>query len=373
MARIRIELGPSSYEIVVENGLLEHVGEQIEGVCRGRQAIVITEPRVADLYLSTVTQSLASAGLQVSSAEVPGGEACKTLDTAVRLYDRLLDARLDRTGIVIALGGGVVGDVAGFVAATYLRGVDFVQVPTTLLAQVDASIGGKVGVDLPRGKNLVGAFHQPKRVLTDPEVLASLPRREFVSGLAELVKHGIIADRKLFEFVRSHSAALLALDQEALEAAIARSCRIKAGVVSRDEKESGLRAILNFGHTVGHGVEAAAGFGSLAHGEAVSIGMVTAALISAEKGLADEGAAFEIAETLSSLGLPVAPDSGLDTEAVLAAMAHDKKIAFGRARFVLLRRIGDVEIVDDVAQDEVRSALDAQRRLFGEWAGCAPS
>ena len=368
MAIVRVDLGERSYEIVVGSGILPRVGQEIGRVCRGRAALVLTEPAVGGLYGSDVTKSLLAAGFQAFTAEVAGGEESKTLASAADLYDRLLDARIDRTGVLVTLGGGVVGDLGGFVAATYMRGIDFVQIPTTLLAQVDASIGGKVGVDLPRGKNLVGAFYQPKRVLIDPDVLATLPRREFSSGLAELIKHGIIADQELFAFIRSETEALRRLDRNVLETAIARSCEIKAGIVARDERESGIRAVLNYGHTVGHAVEAATGFAKYAHGEAVSIGMVTAALISEAKGLAARGTAEEIADGLAAVGLPVALSDDVDTDAIVGAMTYDKKTMFGKLRFVLPRRIGEVEVTDAVTEAEVRSALAEQARMFGKGA-----
>jgi len=365
MAAIRVDLGDRSYEIVVESGTLPKVGEEIARTCRGRAALVVTEPHVGALYGSDVLQSLRAAGFQAFAAEIPGGEESKTLTSAAVLYDRLLDIHLDRTGVLVTLGGGVIGDLGGFVAATYLRGIDFVQIPTTLLAQVDASIGGKVGVDLPRGKNLVGAFYQPKRVLIDPNVLATLPYREFASGLAELIKHGIIADQELFDFVRSKTDALRRLERDALEQAVARSCEIKASIVTRDERESGLRAVLNYGHTVGHGIEAATGFTRYSHGEAVSIGMVTAALVSEATGHAARGAAEVIAGALGAVGLPVAPEPQVDLDAVIRAMTYDKKVAFGKLRFVLLRRIGEVEVIDGVTESDVRSALAEQLRVFG--------
>ena len=360
MAAVRVDLGERSYDIIVESGILTRVGQEIGGVCRGRSALIVTEPAVGALYSADVTKSLAGAGFQAFTAEVAGGEECKTLASAAALYDRLLDARIDRTGVLVTLGGGVVGDIGGFVAATYLRGIDFVQVPTTLLAQVDASVGGKVGVDLPRGKNLVGTFYQPKRVLIDPDVLATLPPREFTSGLAELIKHGIISDQELFDFVRSETEALRRLDRDVLQKAIVRSCEIKAAVVARDEKESGLRAVLNYGHTVGHGIEAATGFAKYLHGEAVSIGMVTAALIAQGMGRAPQGLAGEIAGALAAVGLPVAPAPDVDLDGVIRAMTFDKKVMFGKLRFVLPKRIGEVEVTDEVTEADVRSALGQQ-------------
>ncbi len=364
MAIVKVNLSERSYDIVVESGLLVNTGKEIASVCRGRAALVITDTNVGEIYAKDVLDSLSRAGMQVFLTTIPGGEQCKTLETTASLYNRLLDIRMDRSGILITLGGGVVGDIGGFVAATYLRGIDFVQVPTSLLAQVDASIGGKVGVDLPRGKNLVGSFYQPKRVLIDPDVLATLPRRELCCGLAELIKHGIIAGQELFDFIRKQTDLLLKLDRDVLEEAITRSCEIKASVVARDERESGLRAILNYGHTVGHGIEAATGFARYSHGEAVAIGMVTAAIISEVKGIATPGIADEIASTLVSVELPVVMDRNIDIEQVIAAMSYDKKNIGGKLRFILPRRIGEVVVTEDVTGEDVRSALVEQERHF---------
>ncbi len=364
MAQVKVDLGTRSYEVVVESGVLPSAGAEIASVCRGRTALVVTEPAVGKLYAGDVLESLRAAGFQAFVAEIPGGEECKTLQTVSAVYDRLLDARIDRGGVLVTLGGGVVGDLGGFAAATYLRGIDFVQIPTTLLAQVDASVGGKVGVDLPQGKNLVGAFYQPKRVIIDPDVLATLPRREFAGGLAELIKHGIIFDESLFAFLGAHTSELLTLDRDVLEQSISRSCEIKAEVVTRDERESGLRAILNFGHTVGHGIETATGYAKYSHGEAVAIGMVTAAIISEALGIARMPVVSEVARALSAVGLPIAPDRDIDVDSVIRAMSYDKKVVFGKLRFVLLAAIGQVEISEKVTDKDVRSALGEQSRLF---------
>lgn len=366
MPTVRVELGERSYDIVVESGMLARVGEEIAAVCKGRAALVVTEPNIGALYVRDVTESLLRAGFQTFTAEVAGGEECKTLASAASLYERLLDIRMERTGVVVTLGGGIVGDLGGFVASTYLRGVDFVQIPTTLLAQVDASVGGKVGVNLPRGKNLVGSFYQPKRVLIDPDVLATLPERDFGSGLAELIKYGIIADRELFNFLRSRKEELRRLDRDVLESAITRACEIKADVVTRDERESGLRAILNYGHTVGHGIEAATGFVKYTHGETVAIGMVTAALISKAVGLTGQQTATDVADALAAVGLPIAPTPDVNPDDVIRAMRYDKKVAFGKLRFVLPKEIGEVEVTDVVTEDQVRRALKEQSQLFGE-------
>lgn len=362
MPRIKVDLAEKSYEIVIESGLLEKAGSEIANVCRGRRVMIVTEPKVGELYLDKVIDSLKSAGFEVNSANVPGGEENKTLEVVASLYEELLNAHIDRSGVLITLGGGVVGDTGGFAAATYMRGIDFVHIPTTLLAQVDASIGGKVGVDLPRGKNLVGAFHQPKLVLIDPNVLKTLPRRELISGLAEVIKHGIIADRNLFEFLQANTDAVLNLENAAIERVILDSCRVKAKVVMQDEKESGLRAILNYGHTVGHGIEAAGGFSRYTHGEAIAIGMVTAALIAEDKGITGADTPKHIAKTISSFGLPHKPDETISADAIIEAMAYDKKSRAGKLRFILPKKIGEVIISDTVTESDVINALARQQK-----------
>jgi len=366
MAKVQVNLGERSYPILVESGILPRIGEEIGAVCRGRAALIVTEPAVSRLYYNDVSESLSRAGFQTFLAEIPGGEENKTLAVVAGLYDRLLDIRMDRSGVLITLGGGVVGDIGGFAAATYMRGIDFIQIPTTLLAQVDASIGGKVGVDLPRGKNLVGAFYQPKIVIIDPDVLVTLPKRQLVSGLAEVVKHGIIADLELFNFSSKEPDALLRMDRDALEFVIARSCEIKAAVVTADERESGHRAILNYGHTVGHAIEAVTNFAQYTHGEAVSIGMVTATLISETAGLAAPGLAADIAGTLRGLELPIAVNPDVNLDLVIQAMVYDKKFVSGKLRLVLPMRIGEVRIVDTITKTDVINALIKQAELFGE-------
>ncbi|MDI6828538.1 MAG: 3-dehydroquinate synthase, partial [Armatimonadota bacterium] len=294
-SELRVNLGERSYDIHISHGLLEQAGELIASVCKGRAAAIVTNPRVGSLYAERLVESLERNDIRSYVITIPSGERYKNLNTVRKVYDRLLDNQIDRTGIVIGLGGGVVGDLAGFVAATYLRGVDFVQVPTSLLAQVDASVGGKVGVDLPRGKNLVGAFYQPKIVIIDTATLSTLPARELRTGLAEVIKHGIILDSEYFSFIENALPAIKRLEPGALITTVADSCRIKANIVERDERESGLRAILNFGHTIGHALEAITGYKKYRHGEAVSIGMVAATIISEKMGFIDKQVVERIA------------------------------------------------------------------------------
>ena len=300
------------------------------------------------LYGADVIKSLESAGFSVVVIEMPDGEEFKNLEEVSKVYDRLIKEKIDRSSPVVALGGGVVGDLAGFVAATYLRGVPYVQVPTTLLAQVDSSVGGKTAVNHSMGKNLIGAFYQPKMVIIDPDVLSTLEEREVSTGLAEVVKHGIIRDKNYFKFLEANASNVLSLQGE-VDEAITRSCEIKAAVVSEDEREAGVRGILNFGHTFGHAIEAVAGYSTYRHGEAVSMGMVMAAGFSNELGLCSAELEERIKRLLDSLGLPTgAPE--LSSDDIFASMLLDKKVKAGRVRFVLLKGIGEVVIeeVDEV-------------------------
>jgi 3-dehydroquinate synthase len=291
---------------------------------------------------------------------VPDGERAKTLKWASRLYDRLLTAKIERGSTLIALGGGVVGDLTGFVASTYLRGVGFVQIPTTLVAQVDASIGGKTGVNHPKGKNLIGTFYQPRLVFIDVATLRTLPKRELIGGMAEVVKYGVIADPVLFEFVEQHASELLNYDMKALEHIVARSARIKAGVVSKDERESGLRRILNYGHTLGHAIEAVTGYGRIHHGEAVAIGMQFAARLSVRLGCCNDEVARRQRQLLNRLKLQTELHQPASVRALLSAMTLDKKIRKGRVHFILPKSIGQVivkpvefEIIKEVLKDFV--------------------
>ncbi|HHL39776.1 MAG TPA: 3-dehydroquinate synthase [Deltaproteobacteria bacterium] len=347
MRSITVELGGRSYPIMIEDGILEQVGPAMARLGLAGRCTVVTNPTVGGLYAETVLRSMREGGLEPLVVEIPDGEEYKTLDVAATVYDRMIEARMERTSPVVALGGGVVGDLAGFVAATYLRGVPYVQVPTTLLAQVDSSVGGKTAVNHRLGKNLIGAFHQPAAVFIDPAALATLPRRDFRAGLAEVVKYGVIEDARFFEFLETNTDAILGAAPE-LESAIARSCEIKARIVSCDETEQGLRAVLNLGHTFGHAIETLAGYGEVRHGEAVAVGMVMAAALSVRLGLCDDGVAGRIRRLVGGLGLPVERPP-LPAGSILDAMRVDKKVKAGRIRFVLVEDIGRVVIreVDD--------------------------
>jgi 3-dehydroquinate synthase len=319
--------------------------------------LVVTNPVVAGLYGEAVKRSLAEAGFQVGEAQIPDGEEYKTLATVAGLYDAAFTGGLERGDAVLALGGGVVGDIAGFLAATYMRGVPFVQVPTTLLAQVDSSVGGKVGVNHPGGKNLIGAFYQPRFVLIDPDTLATLPSREVRAGLAEVIKYGVISDAGFFSWLEANIDRLLNLEPAALEHAIAASCRIKAAVVSADETETGLRAILNFGHTVGHALEAVTGYQRFVHGEAVAIGMVAAARLAVRLGYFEPPGAERITGLVLRAGLPAEVPAGVVPGALLEAMRRDKKVVANRLTFVLPEAIGRVRVVRGVAAEEVLAVL----------------
>jgi 3-dehydroquinate synthase len=341
---VRVELGERSYPIRIGAGTLDAAGAAVAELTKARRAVVVTVPGVARRYAAPLERGLRAAGLRVRRLLVPDGERAKTLRQVARLYEALVDFEADRSTVVIALGGGVVGDLAGFVAATWLRGVPFVQVPTTLLAMADASVGGKVAVDLPRGKNLVGAFHQPKLVWIDVATLRSLPPRQRAAGLVEVIKHGAILDAPLFERFERDLERILALEPGAILDVLERSCQIKAQVVSRDERETGLRMLLNFGHTLAHAIETLTGYRGVLHGEAVAIGMVFAARRSEGLGYAPGGTADRIEALLARAGLPTQPPP-LPRRAYLSALRVDKKRRDAHVRFVVLREIGRAETV----------------------------
>ncbi len=359
---VHVALGERSYDILIGDGLLSGELTRLSAKLKlGRRCAIITDSTVRPLYGATVRDALAGAGLQASLLTVPAGENSKSLKVSGELYEHLATAQLSRRSFIVALGGGVVGDLAGFIAATYLRGVDFVQAPTTLLAMVDSSVGGKVAINLPQGKNLVGAFYQPRLVLADLALLRSLPEREFRSGMAEVIKYGVIYDAKLFELLEQRLDALMAKDMAQLAPVIARCCEIKADVVSQDERESGLRAILNFGHTVGHAIEAVAGYGGYLHGEAVAIGMLAAARLSQKRGGLGAADVARIESLLRRAGfdltLPAVPFAK-----IIAPMRVDKKAVEGKLRFVLARRIGEVFVTDAVTEADIEETWNVSRR-----------
>ena len=355
MKKVRVGLGSRSYTIHIGPGLLEEAGLLLQDFgCSGR-AVIVTHPSLRKLYGNTLKQSLVSRGFKVTTLEVPEGEEQKSLETAGRLYQELTDCFAERTTPVIALGGGVIGDLSGFVAATYLRGVPLVQIPTTLLAQVDSSIGGKVAVNHGRLKNKIGAFYQPGLVIADINVLKTLNAVELSDGLAETIKYGVIRDAELFAYLERNVERVKSFDLRALESIVYRSAKIKADVVSKDELDSGLRNILNYGHTVGHALESVSDF-DISHGQAVAIGMVVAARISSRMGILPEGEAARIKELITRAGLPVELPI-LEVTRLIHAMKHDKKVLQGRIRFVLPRRIGEVIISGEVTTSLVEQVL----------------
>jgi 3-dehydroquinate synthase len=341
---VQVPLGHRSYDIKIGSGLLATLGQECARLKLEKRCAIISDTNVSPHYAARACQSLTEAGFAPIVVTVPAGETAKSLKTAQVCYDQLAAQRLERKSFIVALGGGVVGDLAGFVAATYLRGIGFVQIPTTLLSQVDSSVGGKVGVNLKAGKNLVGAFHQPRLVICDLETLKTLPEREFRSGLAEVIKYGIIYDAALFTELERVMPKLLERDAETLAKVIARCCEIKAEVVQQDETESGLRAILNFGHTIGHALEAISHYGKYLHGEAISIGQVAAAKLSSRlTGLGAQDVQ-RITSLFRNAGLPTTLElKGSQRTKLIAAMQHDKKVIGGEIKFVLAREIGKVE------------------------------
>jgi 3-dehydroquinate synthase len=359
MRTVQVSLGSRSYSIKVGSGLLEGLGKECARLRLGYRCAIISDRHVAPLYRGRAEKALRGSGFQPQLVTVPAGETAKSLKTVQRCYDELAARRLERRSFIVALGGGVVGDLAGFVAATYLRGIPFVQVPTTLLAQVDSSVGGKVGVNLRAGKNLVGAFYQPRLVLCDLDTLRTLPPREYRAGLAEVIKYGIINDAALFNQLEREMPKLLARDEGLLAGIIARCCEIKAEVVAQDEKENGLRAILNFGHTIGHALEAVSHYGKFLHGEAIAIGQVAAARLSA-KGLGlPEQDVQRIRRLFEAAGLPTALNLKAAARARLfKAMELDKKVSAGEVKFVLAERIGRVKTSRSVPRHLLESALE---------------
>jgi 3-dehydroquinate synthase len=358
MPEVKVPLGTRSYSIQIGPKLLPQLGESCAAMKFGSRCAIITDANVGPLFAKTAAKSLLAKGFDVVTITVPAGETAKSLKTVQACYDKLAEHRLERKSFIVALGGGVVGDLAGFVAATYLRGIPFVQVPTTLLAQVDSSVGGKVGVNLKAGKNLVGAFYQPRFVLCDLDTLKTLPPRELRAGLAEVIKYGIIYDRALFERLERDLDKLLKLHPSTLSEIIARCCEIKAEVVAQDETESGLRAILNFGHTIGHGLEAISRYGKYLHGEAISIGQVAAAELSAALLDFPDLDVERVADLFRRAGLPTSVElASKQIDDLFRAMRVDKKVSGGEIKFVLAKRIGEVVWGQTVPDELIRQTI----------------
>ncbi|NVN89502.1 MAG: 3-dehydroquinate synthase [Desulfuromonadales bacterium] len=348
---LTVNLGEQSYDILIDSGVLATLGRLCVGRGLAGRVAVITNPSVAALYADLIHKSLADAGNQVTVLQIPDGEGYKNTTTLNRVYDELIEAGLNRTSFIVALGGGVVGDLAGFAAATYMRGIPFVQVPTTLLAQVDSSVGGKTAVDHPRGKNLIGAFYQPRLVLIDVATLSTLPKREFLAGLAEVVKYGVTIDQAFFDYLEQNSDRILAMEPGCLAYVIQRCCELKARVVELDEKETGLRAILNYGHTLGHAFETLAGYSSMVHGEAVAIGMACAARVSVACGHCTVEDSARIIDLLNRFGLPFTPPQ-VEKRHLMDTLLTDKKCGSGVIKFICNRGIGD-HVVENLTTEQL--------------------
>lgn len=358
MRKVRVDLGDDSYDIVIGYDIEQEIVDFVRQAGFSKKALLVTDTNVGPLYGGKVQNILAQGGLDAALMQIPAGEKSKSLTVANEIFTRAIELGLDRKSPVFALGGGVVGDLAGFVAATYMRGVPFVQLPTSLLAQVDSSVGGKVAVNHELGKNLIGAFYQPKAVFMELNYMQTLPRREIYTGLGEIIKYGIIYDESFFAFLEANREQVLALEPDALVHMIARSCEIKAAVVSQDEKEAGLRRILNFGHTIGHAIEKETGYVRYNHGEAVATGMVGAAYISRRLGLIDDAAYERVRKLTEACNLPLQA-AGVTVEAMYADIFHDKKTIGGKVTWVLMEKLGAVICRSDVPADVVKEAMAA--------------
>ena len=360
MKTVTVALGERSYDIEIGTDLLKYCGEKISNLVKGRQAVIVTDSNVGPLYADIVQLSLEEQGFQVVVHEIQAGEPSKSWENAENILTLLLKNQFHRDSCVIALGGGVVGDLAGFAASIYQRGVDFIQIPTSLLAQVDSSVGGKVAVNHALGKNMIGSFYQPKLVLIDMLTLQTLQQRHWQNGLAEVVKYGVIYDASFFDFLKQHTEALLMRDLEHSGEMIAECCRMKAEVVALDEKEGGVRAKLNYGHTIGHGLELAGHYQGYLHGEAVSVGMVLAAAYAAERGMCDIQVKTELMNLLLRFQLPISVDPALSLDEILEGMLLDKKVQDGQLVFILPIAIGHVEIVKGVSLSEIAALLQKE-------------
>ena len=356
METLRVELGDRSYPIYIGSGLQGRLSTLLPTLA-GKQILVVTNTTIAPLYLEQVVAGFA--GLQVDTLVLPDGEQYKTLDTLDRIFTCLLERRHSRTTTLVALGGGVIGDITGFAAAAYQRGVDFIQIPTTLLSQVDSSVGGKTGVNHPLGKNMIGAFHQPRCVIADTDTLATLPAREFSAGLAEVIKYGLIRDVEFLAWLERNIEKLMQRQAGEMVYAIKRSCEVKAEVVAADEREGGLRAILNLGHTFGHAIENAQGYGQWLHGEAVGAGMQMAVDLSRREGLLSEADVSRCRALLQAAGLPVKGPKGMTVDSYLEKMAVDKKNIDARIRLVLLKRLGDAFMTSAFSSEHLHETLTA--------------
>ncbi len=357
MQEIRVELGERSYNISIGNNILDGIGDALKSLDLSPRVAVVSNPTVLELYGERVSNSIREAGFDLLTVTIPDGEEYKDLLWLQHIYDELLGHKLDRSSALIALGGGVIGDMTGFAASTYMRGIAYIQVPTTLLAQVDSSVGGKTGVNHKLGKNMIGTFWQPRLVWVDIETLGTLPRRELLAGLAEVIKYGVIYDRELFDFLADNRDRILNLDSATLTHVVQRSCEIKAEVVAKDEREAGLRAILNYGHTIGHAIETVTEYKRFLHGEAVAIGMYLEARLSRMLNLIDEGQVSEIKDVIDSYGLPSEKPANINAHSIFLSMQLDKKAVAGELKFILPEKIGSVRIYKGVSEDLLREIL----------------
>ncbi|MGY6528595.1 MAG: 3-dehydroquinate synthase [Cyanobacterium sp.] len=356
---IPVKLPQNAYEIHIATDGLREIGRKAKSLGIGKKILVISNPEIFNYYGQTVIDAFVEEGYEVNYHLIPAGESYKTLESISKIYDQALDLRLERNSTMVALGGGVIGDMTGFAASTWLRGINFIQIPTSLLAMVDASVGGKTGVNHPRGKNLIGAFYQPKLVLIDPTVLKTLPEREFRAGMAEVIKYGVIWDKELFYRLESaeNLDSMNVLDPELLRYILERSCLAKAEVVRQDEREGGVRAILNYGHTVGHGVESLTNYNTFVHGEAVAIGMAVAGKIAVGASLWTEDELIRQNKLIEKAGLPLNIPDTVDKEDLLDSLQLDKKVKAGKVRFILPTEVGKVIITDEITADLLRDCF----------------
>jgi 3-dehydroquinate synthase len=359
MEKIRVDLAERSYNIFIGTNSLDEIGDKLKLFELSPRIALISNPTVFSLYGERVSDAVKKAGFDLLTVMIPDGEEYKNLDTLKRIYNDLLKFKLDRKSALIALGGGVVGDITGFAASTYMRGIAYIQLPTTLLAQVDSSVGGKTGIDHELGKNMIGAFWQPGLVWIDVETLTTLPQRQLLAGLAEVIKYGVIYDENLFMYLEKEKDKILNLDRDALIYIIKRSCEIKAEVVSKDERESGLRAILNYGHTIGHAIETVTKYKRFLHGEAVAIGMHIEARLSMILDLADKDQVSRIKALIDSYGLPSAIPSDLNVSSLFLSMQLDKKAVAGELKFILPEKIGNVKIQKGIPEKSIRESLQS--------------
>jgi 3-dehydroquinate synthase len=359
MEKIRVELAERSYDIAIGSNVLEGVGDNLKSFGLSPKIALVSNPTVFSLYGERASVSVRKAGFDLLTVIIPDGEEYKDLLWVQHIYNELLKAKLDRLSALIALGGGVIGDIAGFAASTYMRGIPYIQMPTTLLAQVDSSVGGKTGVNHKLGKNMIGAFWQPRLVWIDVETLKTLPKRELLAGLAEVIKYGVIHDKGLFDLLEVNRDKILNLDRDALTNIIKRSCEIKAEVVSKDERESGLRAILNYGHTIGHAIETVTEYKRFLHGEAVAIGMCIEARLSQLLNFIDREQVLRIKAVIDSFGLPSEMPADIDINSILLSIQLDKKVVAGELKFILPEKIGSVRIHKGITEKFIKELLQS--------------